>query len=322
MSIATACEECGRDYSVKDEMAGKKFKCKECGAIVVVPSSRKSGGTSSVAKKRPPKKSDPDDEYGDTLDADDDNQDELRPPVSKRKPVTKKKKSARSSSGGTGLWAKIGGGIFTGLVVLGFIARLFKAAGGIGGDGVNWQEFRAPNGRYTVLFPAASKQKPQPDPGVSTFLGESRNFACAVTHAKLPPGTGALLGQLSPQMLSDQLIKEGYPGVQLITNRPATLGGLPSHETSFNKDGMRLTERSIIVGDELFNCEFISKSDPPAAEFQKFYESFRIVGAGAPAAAGAAMPGGAMPGGAMPGGPPVVPGAPGGPAAVPGGTSP
>ena len=322
MSIATACEECGRDYSLKDEMAGKKFKCKECGAIVVVPSSRKSGGTSSVAKKRPPKKSDPDDEYGDTLDADDDNQDELRPPVSKRKPVTKKKKSSRSSSGGTGLWAKIGGGIFTGLVVLGFIARLFKAAGGIGGDGVNWQEFRAPNGRYTVLFPAASKQKPQPDPGVSTFLGESRNFACAVTHAKLPPGTGALLGQLSPQMLSDQLIKEGYPGVQLITNRPATLGGLPSHETSFNKDGVRLTERSIIVGDELFNCEFISKSDPPAAEFQKFYDSFRIVGAGAPAAAGAAMPGGAMPGGAMPGGQPVVPGTPGGPAAVPGGTSP
>lgn len=37
MSIAVKCGSCGRDYTVKDDAAGKKFKCKDCGDVVEVP---------------------------------------------------------------------------------------------------------------------------------------------------------------------------------------------------------------------------------------------------------------------------------------------
>ena len=37
MAISVACPSCGRQYSVKDEAAGKRFKCKDCEAAVDVP---------------------------------------------------------------------------------------------------------------------------------------------------------------------------------------------------------------------------------------------------------------------------------------------
>ena len=37
MPISVSCPACGKEYNVKDEAAGKKFKCKECEAIVEVP---------------------------------------------------------------------------------------------------------------------------------------------------------------------------------------------------------------------------------------------------------------------------------------------
>ncbi len=37
MTIAIACETCGCQYKLKDELAGRKVKCKQCQAIFVVP---------------------------------------------------------------------------------------------------------------------------------------------------------------------------------------------------------------------------------------------------------------------------------------------
>jgi hypothetical protein len=37
MTILVACEKCGFRYKLKDELAGKKAKCKECQAVFVVP---------------------------------------------------------------------------------------------------------------------------------------------------------------------------------------------------------------------------------------------------------------------------------------------
>lgn len=33
MTILVACEKCGFRYKLKDELAGKKVKCKECQAV-------------------------------------------------------------------------------------------------------------------------------------------------------------------------------------------------------------------------------------------------------------------------------------------------
>ncbi|MFM9965720.1 MAG: hypothetical protein ACKV2Q_31435 [Planctomycetaceae bacterium] len=311
MAIATSCGECGRDYSLKDELAGKKFKCKECGATVVVPAARRSassqsGGPAASSKKspsgakptRPAKKKSDDDDFLEALNSSgleegDDYRDEeegdeaeegLRPVAkSKKKPGTKKKKSASSGSGG--MLAKIVGGVVSALIVFGFIVRLLLigGVGGVGG-GASWQEFTSPDGRYTVTFPNAAKLKVPAVPGATTYLGETRNFACAVTYVKLPVGAGAALNQLPPQVLSDQLARQAFPGQQPLTNRPATLAGRPSQESSYDKQGVRLTERTVVIGDELFNCEFASQGEPVLADLNRFYDSFRINGAGVQAA--------------------------------------
>lgn len=55
MSISVACPSCGRPYNVKDDAAGKRFKCKDCEAIVEVPAG---GGEDDFA----------DDDYGEAYD--------------------------------------------------------------------------------------------------------------------------------------------------------------------------------------------------------------------------------------------------------------
>ncbi|MBS0202621.1 MAG: hypothetical protein JSS49_06945 [Planctomycetes bacterium] len=37
MPISVVCEDCDKKYSVKDDMAGKKIRCKECQSILAVP---------------------------------------------------------------------------------------------------------------------------------------------------------------------------------------------------------------------------------------------------------------------------------------------
>lgn len=37
MPISVTCEECNKTYRVKDELAGKRIKCKECGAPISIP---------------------------------------------------------------------------------------------------------------------------------------------------------------------------------------------------------------------------------------------------------------------------------------------
>ena len=36
MAIETQCGQCGKRYRVKDELAGRRIKCKQCGAKIVV----------------------------------------------------------------------------------------------------------------------------------------------------------------------------------------------------------------------------------------------------------------------------------------------
>ncbi len=57
MSISFQCPACGKGFSVGDEFAGKKAKCKQCGGVMVVPAA-------SAPKKPAPAPPPPDDLYG------------------------------------------------------------------------------------------------------------------------------------------------------------------------------------------------------------------------------------------------------------------
>jgi len=78
MAISVTCHSCGREYSVKDEAAGKKFKCKDCGEVVDVPGA---SGSDSVEDDL----GGPYDPYADGLDAGG-----APPPVAARRPNRKR----------------------------------------------------------------------------------------------------------------------------------------------------------------------------------------------------------------------------------------
>jgi hypothetical protein len=52
MSISFRCPSCGKGYSVGDELAGKKGKCKQCGGVFAVPAG-------APSKPAPPRPADP-----------------------------------------------------------------------------------------------------------------------------------------------------------------------------------------------------------------------------------------------------------------------
>lgn len=84
MAIETQCEQCRKRYRVKDERAGTRIKCKECGATIHV--------------------EDPyaEDEWGDAYEAGDDlygGGGDVQPPPRKKK---KKKSSSRSAPASSG----------------------------------------------------------------------------------------------------------------------------------------------------------------------------------------------------------------------------
>ncbi|MEZ6125568.1 MAG: hypothetical protein R3C49_20675 [Planctomycetaceae bacterium] len=54
MAIDVRCQACGKQYRLNDELAGKKFKCKQCEAIVLAtPSSGTNGKAAPQTEKRP-----------------------------------------------------------------------------------------------------------------------------------------------------------------------------------------------------------------------------------------------------------------------------
>lgn len=86
MAISVNCPSCARQYSVKEEAAGKKFKCKDCGAVVEVPMGGGGGGDAFS------------DDYGDAYNPYADDEDAAGgapPPMATRRP---KKKSGGSRS--------------------------------------------------------------------------------------------------------------------------------------------------------------------------------------------------------------------------------
>jgi len=93
MAITITCDECFQDFTVKDEAAGKKVKCKSCGAVVAVP------------KK------------GRARDDDDDDDDEApRPSRSASKRSAAKPRA--KSRGGMPVWGWVLIGVSTALLIM------------------------------------------------------------------------------------------------------------------------------------------------------------------------------------------------------------
>lgn len=113
MTLSISCASCGRKYSLADQWLGKKVKCKECGAVILVqaasPAPAAKSPPKSVAIQRavrrvPPKKTREavkEEERPRRRRAEDDD-DDVRPKSRRRKTVAKEKSNVLLWVGGIG----------------------------------------------------------------------------------------------------------------------------------------------------------------------------------------------------------------------------
>lgn len=120
MAINASCPQCGKTYQVKDDFAGKKFRCKACEGVVSVPAAKAASGD-------PWDNLDLDsfqdhDPYGDGG---------TEPPVAPRRRSSGGKKKTRSRSGGmpvTVIVALSAIGLLMAFNVFGIVSQLIQGA--------------------------------------------------------------------------------------------------------------------------------------------------------------------------------------------------
>lgn len=94
MSINVSCPSCGRPYTVKDDAAGKRFKCKDCESVVEVPVASGNSG---------------DDEFGDPYDTSgfDDDASGIPAPVTGRRRISPPTSGASPDLKSKTLWPAV-----------------------------------------------------------------------------------------------------------------------------------------------------------------------------------------------------------------------
>lgn len=284
MAISTACESCGRDYKVKEELAGKRFKCKDCGEVVTVPVGRTGAkAASSLKSSTTQKKVEDDDEdflsalnsaAKDMGEAVDDEDEEFEAAKPKARSKAKAKSARRKSNEGSGsaMWAKVGSALFAILVALGAIARLVN---GVGGFGVSWREFSAPDGSYSVQMPGKPEFKTKIESGMnlSIYVASTRNFACGVSQGRLP----LMLANVPAEVFYANFQQgAALTGQKIDSMIDATIGGQPAKEIRYTKAGIRSVSRILISSGMLYEVQFMSQSEPAANEVARFFDSFRL----------------------------------------------
>ncbi len=197
MPIKAKCRKCSRDYTVKDELAGKKFRCKQCEAPVTVPQ------PAVLIEDEPEEDEWGSDDFGSTDDFGDFSEDDYddipaRPKKRKKKPVVKKRRKKKRSSSSSGsadplFLVKVVGLIFVIVVGISAVGKHFGARGGgfnLGGFdiGVSWKPYTTPDGNVTVQMPGNVKRMPvaQMAPGGQAFGATRPNFACIIVIEPMP----------------------------------------------------------------------------------------------------------------------------------------
>lgn len=85
MAIEISCAACGKDFRVKDEMAGRKFRCSGCQATVPIPAAKSGDDPWELS----------DEDYGEAI-PDPKDEEESRPTPRKKKRTTRKSRSSDS----------------------------------------------------------------------------------------------------------------------------------------------------------------------------------------------------------------------------------
>ncbi|QDU20187.1 hypothetical protein [Urbifossiella limnaea] len=187
---------------------------------------------------------------------------------------------------------KRGNGRVVLLVVVGVGVLMLLACGGIGGSWYvaaqpRWEEFRSPNGGYTVSMPA----KARPDmgkivakqggnfPGV-TFEGTlllARLEEYCIAYGELPPGPR---GPGAAERVIDAAVdgmKNGPQPAQVVSSRPVTVSGYQGREVELRIKTQARLARIVVTPTRVYTViaggPFTGTGEP---RVRRFVESFQL----------------------------------------------
>ena len=177
MSIEATCAECSRHYTLKDELAGKKIRCKSCSAVVSVPAAKKSRAKSDDEFPL-------DEDFSGGFDDEMEQEDEFPRRAKKpEKKVVKKKKKSGSGANVLGPVFRIIGGVVGFLVAFGIVGNVVRMAM----SSSNWKPYDIPGAPgCTIDFPRAVKSRAD-KAGNPMIYADGFGFACTATSESLNP---------------------------------------------------------------------------------------------------------------------------------------
>lgn len=276
MTIETECPECGKAYRIRDEMAGKRFRCKACQAAVTIP------GLDEVNVI-----DEGDDEFLGGLDravqSEQKSASRLPPPaVGPNKSGTSAGRKKKASADGVGLsWLlKILGGVLA--AGIGFVLAYFLVGQLMSGDGAQvpqaWASFTPPGGGYQIEMPGTPERDPRNPNG---YVIDRGSFACGVEAKSLSPQQAA--------MTTDQLLEEAAPanrntprpGVKYAQPQSLSFGAFPAreHVVTVNTDGRTLTNtlRILVTPAKVYKLAYLQEGALDTAARDRFFNSFQLL---------------------------------------------
>ena len=278
MSIHVSCEECFYDYSVKDQLAGKRIKCKECGAAIRIPTHQESEDDAG---------------YMSELLAEEERDRQRRKKKSQKDlPSPRMERSKRKPMGRSHASTGIAGGALT----LVLIAVVFAAKTGLLQNlipsNVNWVSYTTQDGNLTVSVTGKVKEKKMPvAEGVVNQrmdISEHRLFGCAVTMAEFDqelthPITRRPLSLFDIKLILIPEMMRAKPGSrQLGTMEETSFSGVPAlivkMEVPLPGGEKAVVDSAIFsVGKYLYSVEFITPKDKPQDKYKKqFFDSVKL----------------------------------------------
>lgn len=261
MAISFECTGCGRAYNVKDDLAGRRIRCKSCEAVLTVPQDAEG--------------------EEDWLEGDMDDWNSPPQALPKKKSSTSKKKKGSRKKAASNLAPRIGailGGVFTFLVVAGFVARLVVNLANrpdmrARQVNVEWQDYTTPDGAFSVQMPGFTKLNPRAMvvPGGSSYVAETPQFACGISIEPVPfQARGA-----SPDEILDAL-RTGLPMEGASNVSDGQIAGNRAIRFDMSRNGVNSQNQATVNGNTLYTFSYAYRRSLDAATSEKFFGSIRF----------------------------------------------
>lgn len=285
MSLIVSCAECGKKYKVGDDKAGKKIKCANCAAIIVIPA--------------PESSDDGEFDLGDLPPAEDSNG--LPPPALPRRSVSRKAESdpapkrKRSSGGGGTSWVKILlilVGIMGGLSILtccGWIGiarfiNLSRPSSPADSSEIPWTMYTAQDSHFSVEFPDKNVEVLNQEAGRKEYRSKIPNVgnAFGVSHGVTAESYATAESQRQELKRVQDRTLVGRSDVTLLSSRESTVGGVPALRFEYKRvsAGHPLIFTTLVIQSNNRFYQLMVVSDEGAnlsREIDRFFNSFRLL---------------------------------------------